>query len=155
MSRLRVGRSVVVAVCAAVGSLGFGLAQGQASAEKAIKVRQSSYYLMGHHMARINAALKGDAPFDKASLEGSATVLELLGRLVSDHYPPGSDSGNTRAKPEVWKESARFKQLGQASQAESAKLLAAVQAGNLDAIKTAYGATTKSCKTCHDSFKSQ
>jgi cytochrome c556 len=74
---------------------------------------------------------------------------------VSDHYPPGSDSGSTRAKPEVWKESARFRDLGQASQAEAAKLLAAVQAGNLDAVKAAYGATTKSCKTCHDSFKSQ
>jgi cytochrome c556 len=132
---------------------GASTAWAQLSPEKAIRVRQSSYYLMGHHMSRINATLKGDAPFDKASLESSATVLDLLGRLVADHYPAGSDSGNTRAKPEVWKEAARFKELGKASQAEAAKLLGAVQGGNLDAIKAAYGSTTKSCKNCHDSFK--
>lgn len=153
MKLLRFARLAPVCAMSIWALTGASAAWAQLSPERAIRVRQSSYYLMGHHMSRINATLKGDAAFDKASLESSATVLDLLGRLVADHYPAGSDTGNTRAKPEVWKEAARFKELSKASQVEAAKLLGAVQSGNLDAIKAAYGSTTKSCKNCHDNFK--
>ena len=37
--------------------------------------------------------------------------------------------------------------------AESAKLNAAAKTGNLDAIKTAFGAVGQSCKACHDDFR--
>jgi len=132
-----------------------GLAAAESATEKAIRTRQSSYYLMGQQMARISATLKGDAAFDKAALETSAEAVDLIGRLVLDYYPAGSDQGSTKAKPEIWKETPRFKQMAQALQAESAKLKAAVHGGDLDAIKTAFGATSKSCKACHDAFRVQ
>lgn len=131
------------------------LAESQVNPEKAIRARQASYYLMGAQMARINATLKGDLPFDKPSLQTSAEALELIGRLVADNFPPGSDQGSTKARPEVWKEAPRFRELQQASQAEAAKLKAAVNGGDMQAIKVAYGATSKSCKACHDAFKAQ
>ena len=123
--------------------------------EKAIKARQSAYYLMGQQMARINATVKGDLPFDKPSLGLSADALEVMSKLVADQFPAGSEQGNTKAKPELWKEPAKFRQLMQASQAETAKLKVAVHGGDLDAIKAAYGATSRSCKACHDSYKAQ
>jgi cytochrome c556 len=129
--------------------------QPHGSPEKAIKARQSGYYLMGAQMARINATLKGDLPFDQASLALSAEALELLGRIVTDHYPPGSDQGNTRAKGDVWKDASRFRELAAASQGAAVDLKTAVHGGDLRAIKTAYGAASKSCKACHDVFKSQ
>ncbi len=147
--------SVAIAVLAGVCLHAQAQAQAQVMPEKAIKVRQSGYYLMGAQMARINATIKGDLPFDKTSLALSADALELLGRIVTDHYPPGSDLGNTRAKAEVWKDGARFKELAAASQGEAARLKTAVHGGDLDAIKTAFGATSKSCKACHDVFKAQ
>ena len=144
------------AVWATVASLCIpGLAAAESATEKAIRARQSSYYLMGQQMARISATLKGDAAFDKAALETSAEAVDLIGRLVLDYYPAGSDQGSTKAKPEIWKETPRFKQMAQALQAESAKLKAAVHGGDLDAIKAAFGATSKSCKACHDAFRVQ
>ena len=131
------------------------LAAAESATEKAIRARQSSYYLMGQQMARISATLKGDVAFDKASLETSADAVDVIGRLVVDYFPAGSDQGSTKAKPEIWKETPRFKQLAQALQAESAKLKAAVHGGDVDAIKAAFGATAKSCKACHDAYRIQ
>jgi len=39
--------------------------------------------------------------------------------------------------------------------AESIKLSAAAKTGNLDTLKTAFGATAASCKTCHDAFQAK
>lgn len=148
-------RAASVAAAVLAGVLLHAETQAQAMPEKAIKVRQSGYYLMGAQMARINATLKGDLPFDQASLALSADALELLGRIVTDHYPPGSDLGNTRAKADVWKDASRFKDLAVASQGEALKLKTAIHGGDLDVIKKAFGATSKSCKACHDVFKAQ
>jgi cytochrome c556 len=147
-------RRMRLALAIAVAALP-SLASAQSAPEKAIRARQASYYLMGHHMARINATVKGDLPFDQPSLQMSAELLDLVGRMVGENFPAGSDQGTTKAKADIWKETPRFRQLTQASQAEVVKLKAAVQGGELAAIKAAYGATSKSCKACHDVFKDQ
>jgi cytochrome c556 len=131
------------------------LSAAQTATEKAIRARQSGYYLMGQELARIGATVKGDVAFDKSTLETSAEALEVIGRLVTDNYPAGSDQGSTKARPEIWSETPRFKQLVQASQSEAAKLRVAVRSGDLDAIKAAYGATSKSCKSCHDAYRAR
>lgn len=141
--------TVILAVCSPA------LAAGELAPEKAIRARQSAYFLMGQQMARINATVKGDLPFDKPALESSAEALDAVSRIATDYFPVGSDQGDTKAKPNVWKEAPRFQQLAQASQADTAKLKAAVRAGDLNAIKAAFGATGQSCKACHDSFKAQ
>lgn len=143
-------RGLVVTACLAamVG------AHAQSAPEKAIKARQSAYYLIGDQMARINATAKGDLAFDKAAMQQSGEILGLLSKAVHSYFPAGSDQGApTKAKPEVWKEAARFKQLGEASHEETLKLKTALATGDLAAIKAAYGATAKSCKACHDNFK--
>jgi cytochrome c556 len=150
----QVCRRIRLAMAIAATSLP-ALASAQSAPERAIKARQASYYLMGHQMARINATVKGDLPFDQPSLQMSADLLDLAGRMVGESFPAGSDQGSTKAKPEIWKEAPRFRQLALASQAEVVKLKAAVQGGELAAIKAAYGATSKSCKACHDVFKDQ
>ena len=61
--------------------------------------------------------------------------------------------GETRAKPEIWKESAKFKEAVDKNQAEMAKVVAAAKTGNLDALKAAVGPAGSSCKACHDNFR--
>jgi cytochrome c556 len=63
--------------------------------------------------------------------------------------------GKTDAKPAVWTEQAKFKDLSEKMQGEVLKLQAAAKTGNLDALKVAYRATSDSCKACHDHFTSQ
>jgi cytochrome c556 len=40
-------------------------------------------------------------------------------------------------------------------QEELAKLNVAAKGGNLDAIKTAFGAAGQTCKACHDDFRKE
>jgi cytochrome c556 len=147
----RQGTLAAVVACMCLPSL----SSAQAAPERAIRARQAGYYLMGLEMARIGATVKGDLAFDRAALETSAEALDVIGRLVVDNYPTGSDQGSTKAKPEVWSETPRFKQFAQASQSEAARLRAAVRGGDLDAIKVAYGAMSKSCKSCHDVYRAR
>ena len=53
----------------------------------------------------------------------------------------------------IWTEQAQFKAGADKIQAEAAKLNAAAKTGNLDAIKTAFGAVGQSCKACHDNYR--
>jgi cytochrome c556 len=131
------------------------LSFAQNATERAIRTRQSAYFLMGQQLGQINAVIKGDLPFDQPVLKRKAQLLDSLGHLVQENYPKGSDRGSTKAKPEIWKELPRFKQLASDSHEETAKLSMAVESGNLDTIKAAYGATSKSCKACHDVFKAK
>ena len=125
----------------------------QSALEKAIRARQSGYFLMGQHMSRIGATVKGELPFDKSNMAISAELIDLVSRVVIDNFPEGSDKGTTRAKPEIWKEAPRFRQLAQASQVEVTKLKTAVQTGDIQAVKVAFGTASKSCKACHEAFR--
>jgi len=68
-------------------------------------------------------------------------------------FGEGTDKGETRAKPEIWKEAAKFKEAADKNQAEIAKLVAAAKTGNLDNLKTAFGSAAPTCKACHDNFR--
>ncbi|MEY3116792.1 MAG: hypothetical protein RL629_611, partial [Pseudomonadota bacterium] len=67
----------------------------------------------------------------------------------------GSDKGDTRAKPEIWKDAAKFKDAADKMQAELVKVSAAAKQGNLDALKTAFGPAGGTCKNCHDNFRKE
>ena len=69
---------------------------------------------------------------------------------------PGTDKGaSTRAKPEIWTEQAKFKEYSEKMIAETTKLSAAAKTGNLDTLKTAFGATGATCKACHDAYQAK
>ena len=93
--------------------------------------------------------------FVAASAE-SADIISTLAKLPFTAFGEGTDKGMPqRAKPEVWKEAAKFKTAADTMVTEVAKLDAAAKAGNLDAIKAAMGGVGKSCKACHDDFRAE
>lgn len=95
----------------------------------------------------------GKAPFDARVAADSAAVAEFMSKLPWAAFGEGTDQGETRAKPEIWKEQTKFKDCSEKMQAEMSKLAAAAKTGNLDAIKSAVNATGASCKTCHDAYR--
>lgn len=124
-----------------------------AKPEDAVKYRKASLTLIGTHFGRVGAMVSGRAPFDaKVAAENVELVAELA-KLPWAAFGEGTDKGETRAKPEIWKETAKFKEASDKFQAEAVKLQAAAKTGNLDMIKTAFGATGASCKACHDNFR--
>ncbi len=125
--------------------------------EDAVKYRQSAMFVMGTNLyGRLGAMVNGRAPFDAKVAADVADAVVVLSRLPWMGFVPGSENvGKTDAKPAVWTEQAKFRDLGEKMQAEAVKLQAATKTGDLDAIKAAYRATTSSCKACHDSYTSQ
>ena len=146
-----------LAICAAaLAGLGTSLpaAAQFAKPEDAIKYRQSALSVMGTHFGRIGAVVQGKAPYDpKATIENANIVL-TMSRLPYVAFVEGSDKGgNTKAKPEIWKETDKFQAAAKELQEQAVKLDAAAKSGNLDAIKVAFGDTAKACKACHDNFR--
>jgi len=124
-----------------------------AKPEDAVKYRKNSLFVMGAHFSRVGAMASGRVPFDAKVAAENADLVATLAKLPWAAFPEGTDKGDTRAKPEIWKDAAKFKEDADKFQSEAAKLQAAARTGNLDAIKTAFGATGASCKACHDNFR--
>lgn len=124
--------------------------------EDAIKYRQSALFVMGQHFSRIGAMANGKVPFDAKAAQDNATVVASLSRLPWAGFGPGTDKGrDTKAKPEVWSEQAKFREHAEKLEAESDKLLVAAKTGDLDKLKGAFGDTAKTCKACHDNYRSR
>jgi cytochrome c556 len=140
-----------LAIVGLLGSLVCTLpAQAQfAKAEDAVKYRKAGFTLMAAHFGRLGAMV----PFDAKLAADNADVLAVVSKLPYAGFVEGSDKGETRAKPEIWKESAKFKEAADKNQAEMAKLVAAAKTGNLDNLKAAFGSAAPTCKACHDNFR--
>lgn len=132
---------------------------GQASAqqfakpEDAIKYRKNALFVMGQHFGRIGAMASGRIPMDAKVLADNAAIVETLTKLPWAAFVEGTDKGDTKAKPEIWKDAAKFKEASEKMQAEVVKLNVAAKSGKVDDIKTAAGAVGAACKACHDQFR--
>lgn len=112
---------------------------------------------MANHVGRIGAHAKGERQLTPAQLELSAQVVQDMSMVAFDGFIEGTDqsSGATKAKPEIWKEWAKFKGEQTKLQGETPKLLAAAKANDIKAIQAALGGVGGSCKSCHDTFRAQ
>lgn len=145
----------VTSIVLSVVALGFaGAASAQfAKPEDAIKYRKNALFVMSQHFGRIGAMVNGKAPFDAKIAADNAVVAENMSKLPWAAFGEGTDKGETKAKPEIWKEQAKFKEKAEKMQTEMSKLAAAAKTGSLDNIKTAFGATGAACKSCHDDYR--
>jgi len=148
-------KRLLLASVAALGALASLPAAAQfQKPEDAIKYRQGAFTVMASHFGRIGAMAQGKAPFDAKAAAENAALVASLARLPFTAFGEGTDKGlPQRAKPEVWKESAKFRAAADKMVDATAKLDAAAKTGNLDAIKTAFGAAGQTCKACHDDFR--
>ncbi len=124
-----------------------------AKPEDAVKYRKSAMTIMATHFGRVAAMANGRVPFDAKVAADNAAVAESMSKLPWAAFVEGSDKGDTRAKPEIWSDAAKFKDANEKLQGEMTKLSAAAKTGNLDSIKAAVGAVGGSCKACHDAFQ--
>lgn len=121
--------------------------------EHAIKYRQSAMFIQAQHFGRIGAMANGRVPFDGAAAAANAEVIVAMSKLAPAGFMAGSEGG--KAKSEIWKDTAKFKEMVDNYTAEAAKLAAAAKTNNLDNLKAAFGAMAGACKACHDAFQTQ
>jgi len=61
--------------------------------------------------------------------------------------------GKNDALPVIWSEGAKFKSASEKMMAAVADLNSTAQSGNPENLKKALGATSQTCKACHDDFR--
>lgn len=145
----------LLAVAGGLASLGAPAHAQFNKPEDAIRYRQAAFVLMGNNMGRINAQLKSGSP-NVQVIQQSAALVEVMSKLPYEAFIPGSESGGTpptRAKPEVFKDGDKIKQLADKMQSEVAKLNTVAKGGDVNAIRAQFGEVGKSCKACHDDYR--
>jgi cytochrome c556 len=124
--------------------------------EDAIKYRQSAFTVMANHLGRVGAMAQGRVPFDAKAAADNAAIVVTMSKLPWVAFGEGTDKGlPNRAKPEIWKDSAKVKDLAEKMQAEAVKFESAAKSGNLDSVKAAVGDLGKACKACHDDYRAE
>jgi cytochrome c556 len=149
MNRLLV--ALLLTVCS---SLLAGLAFAQ-KPEDAIKYRQGVYRVIGWNFGPMAAMAKGEKPYDAAAFARHAEIVAFMSKLPLEGFIPGSENGETKAKPEIWLDMDDFKAKLEKMQNEAAKLAEVAKGGDFSAAKAQLGETGKACKACHDKYRNK
>ena len=126
-----------------------------AKPEDAVKYRKAAFTVMAAHFGRVGAMANGRVPFDAAAAQANMEVANAMAKLPFTAFGPGTDVGDTRAKPNIWSDNAKFTAAANKMVEEMGKLNAAAKTGNLDQIKAAFGPVGGACKACHDDFRKE
>jgi cytochrome c556 len=148
-------RLTLVALAAAGIATALPAAAQFAKPEDAVKYRKAAFTVMAAHFGRVGAMVNGRAPFDAAAAQQNMEVATMMSKLPFTAFGPGTDTGDTRAKPNIWSDNAKFVAASNKMVEEMAKLNTAAKSGNLDQIKAAFGPVGGTCKACHDDFRKE
>ncbi|MEO5334987.1 MAG: cytochrome c [Magnetococcus sp. YQC-5] len=120
----------------------------------AIVHRQGIYKSMAGHMTAMKSILflGFDAPADLPF--HAQGILDAFGHM-GNSYPPGSDKGETKAKPEIWTQPDKVKQRAMDGVAAAKALVAAASGSDKGATVAAFKAMGEKCKACHDDFRKE
>jgi cytochrome c556 len=144
-------------IAAVVGALAAGSIVGGTSIAFAqadiIKQRQENRKATGPLMREIKATIdsKGDAKI----VVTNAAKLKTLEDAFDKMFPKGSDTGDTKALPTVWSDSAGFAAASKAADDAYDKLAVAAGSGDYAAMATAFGDVGKACGACHQKFRAK
>src|SRR5260221_10103557 len=128
-------------------------ALAQAKPDVMVAQRQAAMKLQGKYLGPIGGMLKGNIPYNADVVAVNATFLENLARMPWDGFDPSTKGEKSKAKPEVFTDTAKFKAAYETLEAETAKLGAVARAKNEAGVRAAFGGVAKACGACHDGFR--
>jgi cytochrome c556 len=134
------------------------LAQQGPKPETLIKWRQSAFQVVAWNSGRIKANLEGAYNKDEV-IKAANTIAAVSNAGLGALFAPGTEQGkgwhDTSAKPELFKNLPRFAELGGNFSKEAAELTKVAANGDAAAVKEQFGKLSRTCKACHDDFKSK
>lgn len=144
---------VLAAVAVAMGSLA-GLAAAQVKPDVLVKQRQSAMTLIGKCWGPIAGMASGKvSPYNADVVSRNATYLENLAQMPWDGFHDSTKGEKSRALPAIWEQKAKFDELAQRLQTETAKLGEIARKKDEAGVKQQYAAVGKVCGACHESFR--
>jgi cytochrome c556 len=96
---------------------------------------------------------QGRIPYDAKAAADNAAVLEVTHKLPWSGFGAETQGVESKAKPEIWKEAAKFQEAQDKLLTEVPKVVAAARSGKADDLKAAFGTAGGVCKNCHDQFR--
>jgi cytochrome c556 len=143
-------KSITIILCTLFSTV--AIAQDPKS-EQLIKHRRAAFTLMSSYFSRILNVVDGEVDYDKHSVVQNAKTVEMLSKLPWVGFAPGTEFGDTRAKPEIWFEEDDFEKLAVDMQNKVRELRVTAETGNAAQVKTAFITARKSCGACHDRYR--
>lgn len=118
--------------------------------------RQSWFALVAMNFGGMATMLEGKIPWNDEQMAKWGKELGILVSMDANRgFVEGTEKGTTRAKPDIWKNKDDFN-AKMADFKEAATALAGVSgSGDKEAIAKGIMATGKTCKACHDEYKSE
>jgi cytochrome c556 len=143
-------RFALAAACLAAVALP---AQAQPKPEDQVKQRRAGFAIIGNNFGSLAAMAQGKKPFNREEAARNAQLVAALADYPRGFFGEGTDKGETKAKPEIWKNRADF----------DAKMDKFVQVartlpqnvGDEAALKKAVADTGAACKACHDDYRAK
>ncbi|MEO3473327.1 cytochrome c [Roseomonas sp. CAU 1739] len=120
---------------------------GTAVAQDVITQRREGMRAEGRQMEAIKAVL--DARGDTRPLVERVDTIAGFYRNLQALYPPGSDTGPTRALPVIWSDPAGFEAARTTIVTALGSLRVAAASGDLAATTTAFNQVGAACAACH------
>ena len=124
-------------------------------AEDSIKYRRGVYAVIGWNFGNMAAMAKGKKPYNAEEFARNAEIIAFMSKLPLEGFTPGSEEGDTKAKPEIWLNMDDFKAKLEKMQQEVAALAKVAKTGNFDAAKAQLGEAGEACKACHDKYRNK
>jgi cytochrome c556 len=145
----------IMSAFAVVATFSVAVVAQEMKPDRAIKYRQGIMQAIGWNIGVLGGMAKGEIPYNKEKAVRSATFVSELSAMPFDGFVPVSSEGSTKARPEIWADKAKFDRLAEAMQAETPKLVAAAQSGDVAQLRPALSAVGKACSNCHDDFRNK
>ncbi len=146
---MRIGKIVV-----AVATLVLGASVASAADEHVVDYRKNNMKIIGGHMGSIVAIVKGEVD-QKEQLAVHAKGMAEMSALVKSAFEAKVLSGKSTSKAEIWSDWNKFSTAADNFQNAAQELAEAAAKGEQRDIRTAMAKVGKSCKSCHDDFKSK
>lgn len=147
--------TLILASALVVAPLSALLAQDEGGATGIYKVRHDGYHQLGDAFKTLRDQLNSGSP-NVAQIKSAVDVVADVSVKQFDWFPAGSGPKagvKTRAKAEIWNKPAEFEAAQKLFADAAAKLKTASAGGDVAAVKAQFGNVGKSCKNCHDTFR--
>lgn len=133
-----------------LAGLGLGLTAVMAQSNP-IAERKDAMKAVGAATRDGAAMAKGEVAFDAAKAQAVFKTYADAAKKMPTLFPDSSKTGGeTTAAPKIWEDQAGFKAAFVKFEADAA---AGATVANLDGFRTAFGAATKNCGTCHEVYR--
>ncbi|MFC4170292.1 c-type cytochrome [Teichococcus aestuarii] len=148
--------ALAVAALAGAWQAAPALAQAGAASGTAgdvVAERKAGLKQMAGHLEAIKGILDSRGALEPVA--GRATEMQRFFEGFPARFPPGSDTGDTRALPAVWSDRAGFERASANMVAALGKLRDAAAAGDAGATATAFREAGGTCGACHRNYRAR